>query len=296
MGRPDWFRVLAAQHGVISRTQALSAGLTVPAIRSRVRRGEWLAVHPGVYRSAQVPASASGHLHAAALWGGEGAVIGGAAAAWWWSLTTREPDLIELNVLRQLPARQPVRLIRRSMCREDQTIHRGLPVVTQTFAALFGAVQLGDEGRRIFDRALLRGLTDLAECERALERNQGRSGASTARRWLTQARDGTAAESERIFARLLKDAGIAGWRVNRVTPIGSRIYRPDFVWDEVRVVVEIDGWAFHSGPEVFSSDRLRGNRLELAGYRVLHFTWEQLTTTPDDVLATVLAMLENVCE
>ena len=296
MGRPDWFRVLAAQHGVISRVQALACGLTGPAIRSRVRRGEWLAVHPGVYRSAQVPASMSGHLHAAALWGGEGATIGGAAAAWWWSLTNREPDLIELNVLRQLPARPPVRPIRRSMCREDQTIHRGLPVVTRTFAALFGAVEMGDEGRRIFDRALLRGLTDLAECERVVQRNQGRPGASTARQWLEQARDGTAAESERIFARLLKDAGITGWRVNRVTPIGSRFYRPDFVWDAVKLVVEIDGWAFHSGPDVFSADRARGNRLELAGYRVLHFTWEQLTTTPDEVLATVLAMLENGCE
>jgi len=35
---------------------------------------------------------------------------------------------------------------------------------------------------------------------------------------------------------------------------------------------------------VFQDDRVRGNELELDGWTVLHFTWQQLTRRPDYVL------------
>lgn len=41
--------LLAAQDGVISRQQALAAGMTRVAIKRLVRRKEWVAVHTGVY-------------------------------------------------------------------------------------------------------------------------------------------------------------------------------------------------------------------------------------------------------
>jgi very-short-patch-repair endonuclease len=61
----------------------------------------------------------------------------------------------------------------------------------------------------------------------------------------------------------------------------------DFAFPESRVVVEVDGWAFHSDPEVFATDRKRQNAIALLGWQVLRFTWLDLTEYPDRVL-TVL--------
>ena len=52
-GTPDAMdrmsHLLDRQDGVIARRQALSAGLTVTEIKRRLRRREWVQVHPGVY-------------------------------------------------------------------------------------------------------------------------------------------------------------------------------------------------------------------------------------------------------
>ncbi|MEO8091802.1 MAG: DUF559 domain-containing protein [bacterium] len=51
----------------------------------------------------------------------------------------------------------------------------------------------------------------------------------------------------------------------------------DFLWPHQRVVVEIDGRAYHSGSRAFERDRARDNELQLRDYIVLRFTWSQLT-------------------
>ena len=48
-------RLFATQHGVVSRAQVLAAGITPRMIDRRVRGGEWLRLHPGVYALAAVP-------------------------------------------------------------------------------------------------------------------------------------------------------------------------------------------------------------------------------------------------
>jgi very-short-patch-repair endonuclease len=58
----------------------------------------------------------------------------------------------------------------------------------------------------------------------------------------------------------------------------------DFVWRERRLIVEIDGFAFHGNRVAFEQDRDRDSRLAAAGYRVIRFTWRQLTGQPEGVL------------
>ena len=41
--------VAAEQSGLLTRAQCLAAGMTDPAIRWRLSRGHWIAVHHGVY-------------------------------------------------------------------------------------------------------------------------------------------------------------------------------------------------------------------------------------------------------
>ncbi|MFT7646556.1 MAG: hypothetical protein ACI8Y4_001291 [Candidatus Poriferisodalaceae bacterium] len=71
--------IMRRQHGVISRRQALAAGLTAHEIKGRVRRGDWKTLHPGVYRHGVVRRSWHARLVAACLSTG-GLASHGAAA------------------------------------------------------------------------------------------------------------------------------------------------------------------------------------------------------------------------
>ena len=104
---------------------------------------------------------------------------------------------------------------------------------------------------------------------------------------------GARSAAERAIVTLLNGAGITGWRANQpVTDAEGRLIAVgDLVFDAARVVVEIDGWAYHSTPDQFRRDRQRQNRLIAAGWRVLRFTWHDVMERPADVVATVATML-----
>jgi very-short-patch-repair endonuclease len=82
---------------------------------------------------------------------------------------------------------------------------------------------------------------------------------------------------------LLKSAGITGWVANY--PIGA--YVADFAFPEHEVVIEVDGFAFHSDPVAFRKDRARQNQIALLGWTVLRFTWFDLTEQPERVIAEI---------
>lgn len=58
-------------------------------------------------------------------------------------------------------------------------------------------------------------------------------------------------------------------------------------FDDARLIVEIDGFAFHSAGADFQRDRTRQNALVAAGWTVLRFTWADLTERPDHVVAVI---------
>ena len=65
----------------------------------------------------------------------------------------------------------------------------------------------------------------------------------------------------------------------------------DALWRDQRLVVELDGHAFHHTRAAFERDRIRDAQLQLAGYRVLRVTFERLETDRAEVAATVRALL-----
>lgn len=58
-----------------------------------------------------------------------------------------------------------------------------------------------------------------------------------------------------------------------------------------RVVVELDGLAYHSGPREFREDRRRDRELALQGYVVLRFTAEDVLQDIERLVATVVGAL-----
>lgn len=78
-------------------------------------------------------------------------------------------------------------------------------------------------------------------------------------------------------------AGISDWKANqRVAG-----YEVDFLFRKAKVVVEIDGFAFHSTSDDFHHDRVKQNTIALAGWQVLRFTWLDLVEYPDRVIAEI---------
>jgi very-short-patch-repair endonuclease len=68
-------------------------------------------------------------------------------------------------------------------------------------------------------------------------------------------------------------------------------FEVDFLWRDQRLVVEVDGWGSHRTRTAFEEDRARNARLEVLGYRVVRFTWRQLSAEAASVAQTIRALL-----
>jgi very-short-patch-repair endonuclease len=275
--------LLRRHDGVITLAQANLAGLTEQAVRRRVRAGHWRRCSAGVYFVADREFTDMARVRAA-VWGyGHSACASGLAAAWWLELTPFSPDVVEVTVPRISHGRRHngSRVRRRNLSHLDIIESRGLRVTALPLTAIEAAVRRGG-GPKLMDQALQRH-AQLRQLWSAHLRNTGRYGSPAARLLLQAADDGTKSQAERLFTRLLNVSGISGWKANQIV-IG---YETDVVFDGAKVVVEVDGFAFHTDPESFERDRRKQNALVLAGYQVLRFTWLDLTEYPERVVALV---------
>ncbi len=183
------------------------------------------------------------------------------------------------------PHRDGVRMRRRDLKRADVVERKGLRVTELSLTVIEAAVRRGG-GAQLMDSALQRHV-ELRQLWHAHLRNKGRHGSPAARRLLQAAADGARSEAERLLVRLLRAAGITGWKTNY--PLGG--YKIDVAFPKQKVAIETDGWAFHADPEVFVKDRQRQNKIALLGWQVLRFTWLDLTEYPQRVIAEIKAAI-----
>jgi very-short-patch-repair endonuclease len=57
------------------------------------------------------------------------------------------------------------------------------------------------------------------------------------------------------------------------------------------LVVEVDGFTYHSGRAAFERDRIRDARLTASGLRVMRITWRELSARPHAVVARLAQAL-----
>ena len=137
------------------------------------------------------------------------------------------------------------RVRRRDLEPADVVERRGLRATALPLTVIEAAVRRRG-GARLMDSALQREV-ELRELWHAHLRNKGRYGSPAARRLLQAASDRARSEAERLLVKLLKEAGITGWRTNY--PVGG--YKVDVVFPGPKVAIETDGWAFHSDQDDF---------------------------------------------
>jgi very-short-patch-repair endonuclease len=142
----------------------------------------------------------------------------------------------------------------------------------------------------VLDRSQQRGGVNLGQVARLLA---PRGPGTRQARQLIAAADGTVFAAERLLVSLLRGARITRWRPNHQVRIGSRTVVIDIAFPELKVAIEVDGFAYHSDVDRFRDDRARQNALVNDGWVVLRFTWYDLVQTPEAVLTEIRAALAS---
>ncbi len=140
------------------------------------------------------------------------------------------------------------------------------------------------------DSALRSGLVTRPRLEEAAGPLRGLPGAKQLRAVIAASDASSGSVLETLFRLQVVAAGITGFRAQMVVrdmPAGH-VIRADFCFPERRLVVEVDGAAWHQEPVL---DRRRDNRLAAAGWRVLRFGWADVVHDGHSVVALVKAAL-----
>jgi very-short-patch-repair endonuclease len=280
----DIQRILATD-GVISRRD--HPKLT-GAIDRQVRSGTLRPVLPGVYCAPTMCDSVRTRILVVMRWDPD-AILVGRAAAWasFW------PEIRVASVTCSLRhQRRPQRgyeFTRRRIPAELVISREGLRLTSPALTALDLCATVGGEA---IDQALRTRATTLAHLQRAMELTAARVGNRTRRQLLLDSRAEPWSEAERSIHRLLRAAGITGWEANKPVVLRDLTFYVDLIFRKLKLVIEIDGRLYHSGAEVFETDRRRQNLLVLDGWCVMRFTWTMIEEHPEEVIAMVREAIE----
>lgn len=282
--------LLTRQHGLISRRQALAAGLSASAITRRTATGEWCVILPGVYRHTAVTASDRVMVRATMLW--RAVTVSGSWAAWWHGLRPEPVGALTVTAPLSSGARswRDVRVRRRDLAAVDVMLLDRVRVIRRPLAALENA-RFAD-GQNVVDRALQRQVT-LDQLDAAMARFSGAAGATAARGALAVVQDGTVSAPERKLAAALREAGLTEVKAGVRVWAGGRRCWLDFAVERRRLAIEVDGAAFHTDPVVFADDRARQNALVTDGWTVLRYTPTQISDQAARIVAEIAAVLAN---
>lgn len=285
----------AVQHGVVTRRDARTAGLTDRQVDVCVAEGLLLPLHEGVYRHAAHPYTERTRLMAAAL--ASGGVVSHRSAARLHGLRDVPRWRPEVCVRqRHLPRLAGVLVHRTNQLEPvDLTVVDGVPTVAAA-SALFqlGAVLPVCMVIEAAQDAVLRRLVTDVDLVCVLERlgRRGRGGSAAMREVVaTLAPAGLESRLEARLHALLKRT-IAQPPVLQhplTLPDGSSI-RLDFAWPRARVTVEADGRIWHSTKSDFERDLVRSRGLASAGWTHYRYGWTDVHERQAAVLAELRAV------
>jgi hypothetical protein len=185
----------------------------------------------------------------------------------------------------------------RALTAADITRVRGIPC-TSVPRTLLDLADVLDRQRleRAIEQAEVLQIFDLNALEEVLQRADGRRGSGKLRAILNEYEEGTAltqSDLEELLLRICVTTGAERPRVNAWIALDDGEVQVDLLWPEHRLIVEGDGYRFHGNRRAFERDRERDQRLLAAGYRVVRFTWRQITREPGKVGKRIAALLEG---
>jgi hypothetical protein len=244
---------------MVTARQLVDAGFSHKAIMRRTTGGWLVRVHRGVYQVG-VFGGPLGRETAALLACGAGTVLSHETAAVVCKLPADDGGLVHvLGTQAHVPG---VRAHRANLDRSEVMYRHGLPITTPARTLLDLAPSMPDvELTRLIEEAQIRRLMTVPQLQAAVDRAKGRPGVRRLRALIESELGYTRSEAERRLRALVKTAGLPAARTNaRVAGL-----EVDALWRDQKLVVEVDGYAFHRTREAFERDRRRDARLLLAG-------------------------------
>ena len=291
----DWVisHLAAMQHGVVGRAQLIALGVSGQAIAWRLKQGRLHPVHRGVYLVGHTVAPAKAMEMAAVLACGEFALISHRSAAALWQIVAARPgDLIEVTVTSGGHRERPGIRVHRSRTIAPKDIRKleRIPLTSPARTLLdLATVATPRVLEQAISEAESRRLVRRSELRALLDRASNVPGSAALRSALEQ--DGgpalTRSQAEERLLGLIRAARLPSPDTN----INLAGFEVDFVWPDQKLVVEVDGYRFHSSRAAFERDRRRDAKLGELGFRVIRVTWRQLVDEPHAVVAGIAAAL-----
>jgi very-short-patch-repair endonuclease len=273
------------QFGVVSRVQLLADGVHFRTIADAIAKKRLRPLFEGVYAIGHTAIRREGWWLATLLACGEGAVLAERSAAQLWRYLQGPVFPITVFVAGDRGRkREGIEARRVAVHEHESVLVDGIRVTTQARTMVDVNANLGPpERRELAERAQdLRRFhpARIRECLARHPRQPGRRPLLDLLDLLEPAADGTRSHLERLFLPLARRARMGRPLVNERIAGRER----DFAWPALRLVVEVDGHAFHSSRAAIRRDKARDRELLAAGWRPARFTYEDVAFEPDDVV------------
>jgi len=289
------------EFGVVTFQDCRKCRVSSRWLRRRIETGEWTRLQPGVYRLGSNNPSLDELEIAAMLAAGDGAVLSHLSAARRLGLDVPRESSVQITIpaSRRIPRLRGVQVCSSRDLIETQTTKRGPFRLTHLARTMVDLASVLDTAwlRAALDSALRQRNTNLAWIHRALDNlGRGRRGTAFLRTLLTEHQ-----REDEIPDSVLESMGIElaqatghkpelHWKVIE----GSRlIAEVDFAWPEARLCIELDGWTQHGTRAAFVRDRARDRALLRLGWMVLRFTWQDVISDRESVIAELVSTYES---
>lgn len=293
-------RAAQRQHGLLTRSKLRQLGFSPRVERRRVATGRWQYFGGGVLFLSPAPMTYRQRCCWASM--ATGGVVSHHSAA----LLQGLPGIGESKHDRGRLERRPVSVVvtpERWNQRSGITVHRsktvrvgshieGIPTTSAERTAVdLSSMEPTSCWHRVVDLGLANGKIELTALAREMDdaAYRGRPGLVELREVVAQRfkSPGTASELEFLFRELLEGTSFPPPTSQRKHSWG----RVDFVWADVKVVIEMDSRSWHARFGDFEKDRRRDQLAQLEGWRTFRFTWDQIKHRPHEILEVLAAML-----
>ncbi len=172
--------------------------------------------------------------------------------------------------------------VRRSLVDpRDTTRRHGIPCTAVPRTIIDCAFRAGAEGTEdLIMAADAARLLDRSRLEQLAVEGRGRPGMAHVLDLITDDPVELRSRNEaRMFA-ICRAHGIRLPLCNHRIHIAGRTFFADFCWPDVHLIVEADSWRWHGGRLASEKDADRDQILAVAGWRVIHFTRNQIRHQP----------------
>jgi very-short-patch-repair endonuclease len=255
-------------------------------------------VHQGVYAVGHTLLSRNGHLMAAVLACGPGAVLSHRSAAFLHGVLDDSRGRVDV-IAPNRRGRAPKGIAAHrdgTLIPTDRVVIDGIPCTSLARTLLdIAATQSPSTLAFAVNQAEVEEVFDLAEVVELLKRSKGRRGVARLRLAIElhdPQEQEARRELEKKLLRLFKRNGFRP-EVNGHLVVEGISMMPDFMWRNERLIVEADSRRVHATATAFEKDRLRDQRLAAAGWTVIRVTWRQVTTEPERLTQTLRSLMSQ---